>query len=493
MRFIIPIATLFFIFQVFISCHKETFTTDPAKLLNLSSDTLSFDTVFTTIGSATRFIKIYNPHDENLIIRRAYLANRNSSHFTMNLDGLSGNDLDQIEIRARDSIYLFCEVKINPNDPLEQSPFVITDSIMLEYNSVKQKLLLIAWGQNANYFPGKLNKGQVSHIDMNGSAIVWNDPKPYIIYGIVYFDNGELIIEEGVRVHVWGGLTKAQDQNGETFFYNDGRLIIGPNASIKVKGTKEKPVVFQGVRLEESFQNTPGQWSGIFIEKQSRNNEFHYAIIKNNLIGIALDSVSECQIRETKIYNNSLYGIYAATADMTMVNCLIYNQGSSGLHINTGGHYEITYCTLVNFGNGDPAIYLSNARCIDFPFCELNYEAELQATIRNTIMTGSDQDELWMSEKQSSAFTVLFQNCLFRVKELPNVFSDFDTRFTQNCIRYASYDRLFKDIFNNDFHPDTLSVIENKAIPHINIFMDLDANIRDMSTPDIGCYEYLIQ
>jgi hypothetical protein len=411
----------------------------------------------------------------------------------MNLDGNPGNDLLQIEVRAKDSIYLFCEVKINPDDPLESSPFIITDSIILEYNNSNLKLCLLAWGQNANYFPSKLNKGAVTTVDLNGTEMIWNDTKPYIIYGIVYFDNGILTIEEGARIHVWGGLTKTTDLNGETFFYNDGRIIIGANSSIRIKGTKDRPVVIQGVRLEQSFTNTPGQWSGIFFEKGSRNNSMQFAEIKNNLVGVVMDSLSSCVIRESKIYNNTLYGIYASSADLTLINSLLFNQGSSSLYLNTGGQYEINYCTIVNFGNGDPAVFLSNSRCIDFPFCELVYEYPLQAIIRNSIMTGSDQDELWMSEKQSTGFNVSVWHCLYRIKDLLKNFNDFESRFTQNCINYSSYNRLFKNIFENDFHPDTLSVLENKAIPVSGILTDLDGNFRDVTTPDIGCYEYIVK
>ncbi len=475
------------------SCNKEIFTQDPGKILQLEDDTLSFDTVFATIGSATRYLKIYNNNDQSIAIEKAFIAQGNQSDFRMNIDGLQGNNIEHIEIRAHDSIYLFCEVTVNPNDPLELSPFIKMDSVILQYNGIQQSIVLMAWGQNANYFPAKLNKGQVSTIDLKGTTMIWDDAKPYIIYGIVYFDNGTLIIPENTKVHIWGGLTKAQDQNGETFFYNDGRIIIGPNANIKVMGTKEKPVIFQGVRLESFFKDVPGQWSGIFIDKMSTGNEFHFAEIRNNLIGIVLDSLTECKIEETKIYNNTLYGLYASTANLEMNNSLFYNQGSSSVILNTGGNYELNYCTFANYGNSDPALFISNSRCIDFPFCELIYEFPLKVLIRNSVITGSDEDELWMSEKTSSTFEPVFQNCLFRITDLTDVFPDFNSRFTSNCINYFGYNKLFKDLNNEDFHPDTLSVLETKAIPISKIQFDLDGVTRDAVNPDIGCYEYIVK
>jgi hypothetical protein len=354
-------------------------------------------------------------------------------------------------------------------------------------------MVLLAWGQNANYFPAKLNKGQVAVFDLNGSTLTWDDARPYIVYGIVYFDNGTLVIPENTKVYVWGGLTKAIDQDGNTFFYNDGRIIIGPNATLKVNGTKDRPVIFQGVRLESSFQNVSGQWSGIFIDKLSRGNEIHYAEIKNNLIGVVADSLSECIITETKIYNNTLNGVYASTASLIMNNCLLYNQGASSLVMTTGGSYEINYCTFVNSGNAEPAIFISNARCIDFPFCEVIYESALKASLINCVITGSDQDELWMSEKNTSPFEPFFQNCLYKIDELTDEFPDFTMKYTKDCFNYFGFNKLFKDINNDDYHPDTLSVLEMKAIPLPNITTDLDGNIRDAVKPDIGCYEYVVK
>ncbi|MBK8483783.1 MAG: right-handed parallel beta-helix repeat-containing protein [Saprospiraceae bacterium] len=483
----------FYTWFLITACHEEDFNTDPGAFLRFENDTVSFDTVFSTIGSATRFIKIYNPHKQSIRIDRVYIKNGNQSDFKMNLDGISGNTIENIEIRAEDSIYMFFEVTVNPNDPVEFSPFIKTDSVFLEYNSNQQKILLLAYGQNANYIPSKSNKGGVELIDLKGSTQIWDDPRPYIVYGIIYIDNGNLIIPAGTKVYLWGGLTKAIDGNGNSFFYNDGRIIIGPNASIKVEGTKEKPVVFQGVRLEPFYQNIPGQWSGIFLDKMSRGNEFNYTEIKNNLIGIIADSLSECKIQNTIIYNNSLYGVYASSADLFMSNCLIYNQGSSSLYFTTGGNYEVNYCTVVNFGNTDPSVYLSNARCIDVPFCSEIYEYPLKSTFVNSVITGSDEDELWMMEKSTSNFEPKFQNCLFRIKDLIKEFPQFNSLYAFDCINYERFNSLFKDISNDNFHPDTLSVLEKKAIPIPGITTDLDDRTRDVLMPDIGCYEYFVK
>ncbi len=473
------------------ACHEEEFTQDPAASLRFEQDTLTFDTVFTSIGSATRFLKIYNPNKQSIRINRIYIPGSNPSEFNFNIDGLPGNDVLNLEIRAEDSIYLFCEVKVNPNDPPEISPFIKFDSIIFEYNQNTDRVLLLAFGQNANYFPSKAFKGQAGIIDLQGSTLIWDDPKPYIFYGVVYFDNGTLLLKEGTRVHFWGGLTKTKDADGHDVFYNDGRLIIGAAANLQVLGTKEQPVIFEGVRLESQFKNLSGQWSGLFFDKGSKGNSITYAEIKNNLVGMYFDSLAECKIANTKIYNNSLYGVYASSANLQLTNCLFYNQGQSSVNIETGGDYEINYCSLVNFGNTEPALFLSNARCIDFPFCETVYKYPLHAKIKNCVITGSDQDELWMVVNDKIEFKPFFKNCTFRIDELSKVFPGFSTMYTDACEIYPVFDRLFKDISSNDFHLDTLSFLENKALIIPGIDKDLDGVIRDVDHPDIGCYEFV--
>ena len=43
-----------------VGCYTEQFTTDTTDRLRFSLDTLRFDTVFVTVGSATRSFKVYN-------------------------------------------------------------------------------------------------------------------------------------------------------------------------------------------------------------------------------------------------------------------------------------------------------------------------------------------------------------------------------------------------------------------------------------------------
>ena len=145
----------------FIACRKDNiFTTDSGAKLRFSSDTLRFDTVFTSLGSATRYIKVFNGNNKPIKIAKIGLANKTSATFNLNIDGISGRNFTNVEIPANDSIYVFAEVTINPNAPLSTSPFVIAENLIFETNGNVQNLVLEAWGQNANYLPNRYAGGK---------------------------------------------------------------------------------------------------------------------------------------------------------------------------------------------------------------------------------------------------------------------------------------------------------------------------------------------
>ena len=76
----------------------ENYSTNPNHRLSFSTDTLSFDTVFTTIGSATKQFMVYNKNSEPLNIERIIQASPATSGFRINVDGRKGDNLSLIHI-----------------------------------------------------------------------------------------------------------------------------------------------------------------------------------------------------------------------------------------------------------------------------------------------------------------------------------------------------------------------------------------------------------
>ena len=87
------------------SCQRpDDFTTNPEDMLAFSLDTLRFDTVFTSLGSATRSIKVYNRANRAIRISSISVASGAASKFRINVDGIPGNEATDVEILANDSI-----------------------------------------------------------------------------------------------------------------------------------------------------------------------------------------------------------------------------------------------------------------------------------------------------------------------------------------------------------------------------------------------------
>lgn len=474
------------------SCKKDMINTDPNAKLEFSVDTLRFDTVFSELGSDTRILKAINPYNKPIRISHIRLENHGLSAFHLNIDGLPGNEASDIEVAANDSVYIFVEVTVNPEDPLSASPYIITNEIVFETNGNTQQVTLEAWGQNANYVPNRWSRGGFAYVSCDLGNLTWDDPRPYVIYGILLIDSCTLNIPPGARIYVHGGLARLND----TILYNDGIIFVLPNGKLSVTGTLDNPVVIQGDRTEEDFENEPGQWGGIRFSEGSKNNKMEYTTIKNSLVGVRVDSAASLSMKHVQVFNTSYDGIIGIHSAITAENCLVRNNGGNSVRLLYGGSYGFKYCTFANYGNDNASVHLSDALCLDAPFCENFYANPLYATFENCIVFGSQSDEISLFNRtgQSNYFNYTFDHCIVRVDKLTDAdqYPDFFDHCI-SCINATGSDALFKDLNQDDYHLDTLSVAEQMAIPIPAITTDLEGNARDATMPDIGCYEYQYQ
>lgn len=496
MKYIFTILTLTVLIFVTACDPEDNFTTNSNDKLEFSLDTLRFDTVFTQLGSATRSFKIYNRSKKSIKIQRMYILNGSASKFRLNIDGTPGNEALDVTVYPQDSIYVFGEVTVDPDQPLSASPFVIYDKIRFETNGNEQEITLEAWGQNANYIPSRFSKDDIVSLNCNGGNTVWDDPKPYVIYGIVVLEDCTLTIPAGAHVYVHGGLSKVEDMN-ETVIFNTGRLQIASNATLKVEGTLEDPVIFEGDRLEEAFGDEAGQWTGIVFSPASKNNSFEHAIVKNSLLGIWVDSAAELSLKNTQIYNTSGIGLVGIHADIDAENSLFYNNSSTSVLLTYGGNYNFDYCTMASYGVDAAAVSLANGiRFDEFSLCGAFVSNDLHANFRNCIIHGSRKDEISLLDFSPCGvpvdFDYQFDNCIVKYTDLIDSefgFPDFPDH-CNNCLNVASGDALFASISDDDYHLDTLSVAEELGMPISGLTLDLEGKERDSEQPDAGCYEY---
>ena len=475
---------------IFKACQKDTTFEGTNPALSASLDTLTFDTVFTTIGSATRFFKIYNNESEDIEVD-VTLLNGQSSKFRMNVDGITGTEVKDVFIRGNDSIYVFVDVTVDPDQPLSISPFIIEEMLTISSNGSEKDILLEAWGQNANYVPGTKRKGILSLLSCDFQTETWDDPKPYVIYGVLFIDSCELIIPAGTDIYVHGGLVRQ-----DSLIYNDGFIIVLENGKITANGTAMEPITFQGDRLEQSFDDVAGQWVGIRFIAGSTGNRMEHVNLKNSVVGMRVDSAAQLTLESCTIHNTTSAGLIGVRADIDATNTLIYNNGQNCALLTYGGNYNFNHCTFASYGNQSSAVRFDNFRCTDPPLCqEVVLINELNVSFDNCIFAGNETDEIfpfdWTDGAEPDLFNYNFRNCAVTVEDIlePDQFPNFFDN-CENCFSIDFTDTLFLDIDNNDFSLDTMSIAIDKGLFDGMVLEDILDNSRD-NMPDIGCFEFI--
>ena len=478
-KYILPLLLIIILF----ACKKDIMENNQSATLHFSNDTITFDTVFASIGSITKTLTVYNRNNFDLKSNIALLGN-SAAHFRMNIDGVAGNSQNNIEIPAKDSIFIFLEVTIDPS--LNTTPYVLADSLVFTTGTKKQDVDVVAWGQDAHFHTAN-SYGAI--IEGNDTTLFpyhqldcsqpWENDKPHVIYGYAVVDPEQtLIINEGCNVYL---------------HKNSGILVGNPfsdqsGGSIKVNGTIGNEVTFQGDRLDSWYKDLPGQWDRIWLMPGSIDNEFNYVIIKNGNIGIHADTVASSNptvtINNTIIKNMSSIGILGQGANISAANTVVSRCGQYTVACNIGGTYNFTHCTFANYWDfnrrNTPSILLNNY----YEGSDGNiYVRDLEAAnFTNCIIDGSLSTEVSFQEQELGEFNYTFDHCLIKLD--PTINTD-NVHYTNVIINQSP---KFVDAYGNDFHLKENSPAINAGNNSTEGSSDIEGNPR--SNPDLGAYEF---
>lgn len=463
-----------------VSCRKDDLiSADPSLKLSFSADSVIFDTVFTSLGSITHKLMVYNKTNKRLNISSIRLEQGAQSVYRMNVDGMPGLVVNDVEIAPNDSLFVLIRATIDPTDAT--NPFVVEDDLVFLTNGNEQRIKLVAWGQDAHYILADTQIGRFPKFKIvadSNETVLWTAGKPYVVYGYALINSyGTLIIEEGARIHF-------HDKSG-LWAYVDGVL--------KVRGSQEQPVVFQGDRLDRDYRNVPGQWDRIWLMegRQGHNHEIDYAIIRNGFIGIQVESFlrptsNQLTITNTIIENHTGIGLFSRLFAVDAANLVVANCGNYGLALTAGGAYRFQHTTVANnwtFGvRTTPGLFFNN-----FLLDSLERPIPIPINLQfgNSIIYGSANEELGWELVGGADTTYLFDHCLVKTERILSQFSGF-----QASIR--NQNPKFRDYPNFNYRPDTLSPVigMGKASIAAQIPTDIDGVSR-IPSADLGAYQFV--
>ncbi len=466
------------------SCVKEEdYLTDPSARLAFSCDTVSFDTVLATMGTTTQQLRVYNRNDKPMLIKSIRLKKGYESRFRINVDGDTSMVVKEVELPAGDSLFVFVQANINPNASTE--PFLIEDAIEFAYNDVRQEVVLEAYGRNAVYHTPNMNLtdqygniiGRCSMIDCEG----WDHTQPHVIMGYAMVDGGKTL----------------QLNAGETLYMADNAsLLVLEGGTLKIRGTREQPVVITSVRHDGWYDTLPGQWYSVWLSGGSIDNEIDHALIENGTIGLMADTNVNgnptLSITNSTVRNHSMHAIRGNGSYIEGDNLLLCNTGSAVLALQNGGRYRFSNSTVADDWRFDsrtvPAIAISNYYEDNISGAWRTYVRDLQlCEFRNCIISGSRSlasgGELLLAREESGEFNLRFDHCLVKSSEV---------------MPYAESSQVCEDprYVNTracDYHlREDSPAIGAGSQAYVTIAADLDGVPRAVP-PTIGAYEYAPQ
>ena len=273
------------------SCIEDGFTTASSDVLAFNRDTVAFDTVITLQGTATKQMVVYNHSKKQINISSIKVAGEaNKGHFHLNVDGVRGDEFQNVEIRGNDSIYIFIEAYIDEMG--QDEPTLLEDHLEFVTNGMTQKVLLSAWGQDVVRI-----KGDTIRRNTHFTA-----DKPYLIYDTMF---------------VSPGVTLTLDA-GTTLLFHD-KAALRCAGRMRANGTADEPVIFRGDRLDHivgstSFDIMSGQWGGVIFTPPTMGNVLNHVIMKGSSIGMhcsANGDTTQCALK--------------------LVNCVLTNSSSTCL------------------------------------------------------------------------------------------------------------------------------------------------------------------
>ena len=448
-----------------VSCIDDAMTTSSSDVLTFSRDTVDFDTVFTDVGTPTARLIVSNRAKKGINISSIKFRNTDT-WFRFNVDGVSGTEFHDVDIRGRDSIYVFIECFIPETQ--DASPGLVEDELEFITNGVTQTVRVEAYGQNVT----RLRNVRLS------SDTRFTADRPYVI-----FDS--LTVEKGVRLTI--------DPGVQMLFHDGASLVV--EGSIEALGEAGKMIAMRGDRIDNVLPDVPydiltGQWEGVRIAPESFDNRMEYVDMRSTVNGLQVDSCGDMSRTKLTLLNSWLHNskgkvLSSVHAKIDAYGCC-FSEAKKAVVSLTGGEHEFLQCTFANnhlFGIDGPILELLHVLPDDL---EENGQPLMKARFANSIIYGMSNN---LNTGDLSGSDVYFNYVSLGVAG-----SD-DDNFT-NCLWET--DPLFRTvredyIFNYRLQEDSpVKAAGDPALVTPEVLYDMDGvdRLRD-GAPSLGAYQYV--
>lgn len=434
----------------------DPFSNPVSGNLGFSVDTVSFDTVFSGVGSATMEFRTINTGRDPVLIDRIWLGGGDDSPFRLNINGLPVTSVEDLVLARHDSLFIFVEVTIDPSGA--DAPVTVTDSVNFSSGDFTGRVILEAWGQDIWLVDDDIDQDTW-----------WSAGKPYVIKGTLFVDTlATLTLNQGTRIYLHHG------------------AAITVAGSLHSMGTPEGWVIIATDRLEEEYTDVPGRWKGIRFVDCSRDNFLNFTQVRNAQIAVEIagkeSSLPDLSLSSVMLMHNTVASLSARYADVFAVNSVFSHSGFSTVSLTEGGSYDFAFCTMESrweYGyRSEPVVYIGPGA------------GELpDVTILNSVITGTLGSELMIDGTASEAVSKFrADSSLIRVDTLRSnwysgiLFKDVITGVGPRFIDEGAY----------DFRPDTLSPLLDKGGRTEAVAWPGDIRGKFRLTdngPDIGAFE----
>lgn len=463
-RHISPFYLFLGILSILSACIKTPEFTQNSQL-QFSTDSILFDTIFTRQPqtgsypiSVTKLLSVKNPSD--FWVKADFkVAGGANSPYSINIDGIAGNEISQLEIAPKDSVFVFVQCKLEANN--ETQPLLVLDSLYAQVGNLRSKLILAAYGWDAHYVRDTILPNNT----------VWNDKtKPYVIIdGAFIAPNSKFTIAEGVQVFASA---------------RSGIYVFG---QLEMNGTAEERISIRGDKPVEATKTYPNQWYGMYVAPGGTAS-IAYADITNAIVGLRTDSQAlgndPCVVlKNTRIQYCGQACLIGVSGAISAENCLFADAGSYSFLGYFGGSYIFNHCTFTDYS------FFTNRNGGHFGLTNTLRDGNgfliatlpLQIQLQNSIIYGYKREEIAIDRSDRAAFDL--NNTTYNLLKTQDELELF--KGNQNIL---NRDPEFVSIANGDYHLEPTSAAIDQ-IPMLSLPLDLEGKSRTAPT-DMGAYEF---